>query len=66
MTSARDGTGAASKAYKALGISVTDASGNLRDSETVYWEAIDALGNVSNETEREPLPCSFSENRLGN
>lgn len=55
MTSAREGTGAAASAYKALGISVTDTSGNLRDSETVYWEAIDALGNVSSETERDAL-----------
>lgn len=55
MSSAREGTETAAAAYKALGISVTDASGNLRDSETVYWEAIDALGNVANETERDAL-----------
>ena len=55
MTSARDGTGTAAKAYKTLGISVTDANGNLRDSETVYWEAIDALKKVSNETERDSI-----------
>lgn len=55
MSSARGGTGKAADAYKALGVSVTDANGNLRDSETVYWEAIDALGNVSNETERDAL-----------
>ena len=40
-------------AYNKLGISVTDSNGNLRDSETVYWEAIDALGNMTNETERD-------------
>lgn len=55
MTSARDGTGAVAEAYKTLGVSVTDANGNLRESETVYWEAIDALKNVSNETERDAL-----------
>ena len=55
MSSAQAGTGKAADAYKALGISVTDSGGNLRDSETVYWEAIDALGNVSNETERDAL-----------
>jgi hypothetical protein len=55
MTSARDGTGTTADSYKALGISVTDANGNLRDSETVYWEAIDALKNVSNETERDSI-----------
>ncbi len=55
MSSAQSGTGKMADAYKALGISVTDSNGNLRDSETVYWEAIDALGNVSNETERDAL-----------
>lgn len=55
MSSAQAGTGKMADAYKALGISVTDSNGNLRDSETVYWEAIDALGNVSNETERDAL-----------
>jgi len=60
MTSAREGTGTAAAAYKALGISVTDASGNLRDSETVYWEAIDALGNDPAKPNGTHSPCSFS------
>jgi hypothetical protein len=55
MSSARKGTGEIADAYRQLGISVTDANGNLRDSETVYWETIDALGKVSNETERDAL-----------
>jgi phage-related protein len=55
MSSARGGTGAAADAYKALGVAVTDSNGELRDSETVYWEAIDALGEVQNETERDAL-----------
>ena len=55
MSSARKGTGEVADAYRQLGISVTDANGNLRDSETVYWETIDALGKVSNETERDVL-----------
>ena len=55
MSSAQAGTGKMADAYKALGVSVTDSNGNLRDSETVYWEAIDALGSVSNETERDAL-----------
>lgn len=42
-------------AYQKLGVSVKDANGNLRDSDTVYWETIDALGKVSNETERNAL-----------
>jgi hypothetical protein len=55
MSFARKGTGEIADAYRRLGVSVTDMSGNLRDSETVYWETIDALGKVSNETERDAL-----------
>jgi len=55
MSSARKGTGEVADAYRRLGVSVIDMSGNLRDSETVYWETIDALGKVSNETERDAL-----------
>lgn len=55
MASARDGSRTMVTAYDALGVSVTDANGNLRDSDTVYWEVIDALGNMENETERDAL-----------
>jgi phage-related protein len=55
MASAKDGSKTAVAAYAALGISVTDSNGTLRDGETVYWEAIDALGQISNETERDAL-----------
>lgn len=55
MTAAQKGTGAVADAYKALGVSVTDSHSKLRDSETVYWETIDALGKVSDETERNAL-----------
>jgi len=55
MSSAREGTGTTAEAYKKLGISVTDAHGNLKDGETVYWQAIDALGKMQNETERDAL-----------
>lgn len=55
MTSAQEGTGAMAEAYAKLGVSVTDAEGNLRDSETVYWETIDALKNITDETERDSV-----------
>ena len=42
-------------AYADLGVSVYDAQGNMRDGETVYWEIIDALGKMENETERDAL-----------
>lgn len=55
MTAAEKGTGAQAKAYKALGVAITDSHGKLLDSEAVYWQTIDALGKVSNETERNAL-----------
>ena len=55
MSEARDGSKSYAEAYAKLGVSVTDADGNLRDSETVYWETIDALKGITNETERDAL-----------
>ena len=55
MSSAAKGTGATAEAYKTLGVSVTNADGSLRDSQEVYWELIDAIGQVDNETERDAL-----------
>ena len=59
MSQARDGSKTYAEAYEKLGISVTDADGNLRDSETVYWETIDALKGIENETERDALAMSM-------
>lgn len=55
MSSAAKGTKAMKEAYATLGVSVTDAHGNLRDGQTVYWEAIDALGKIEDETQRDAL-----------
>ncbi len=55
MQSAQKGTGAAADAYKRLGIEVTNSDGTLKDSEEVYWAAIDALGQMEEGTERDAL-----------
>ena len=55
MKSVQDGSKSMSEAYKKLGVSATDSNGNLRDGETVYWELIDSLGKIENETERDAL-----------
>ena len=55
MKSAQDGTKLMVDAYDQLGVAVTNADGSLRDGETVYWEVIDALGKMENETERDAL-----------
>ena len=55
MGDAADGNATFAAAYERLGVSVKDADGNFRDSEEVYWEVIDALGQVTNEVERDNL-----------
>lgn len=55
MSSALKGTGKQAEAFKDLGVSVTDADGNLRDSEDVFNDVIAALGKVENETKRDTL-----------
>ena len=55
MSSAQDGTGAQAEAFEKLGVSITDANGNMRDSDAVWQDTIKALGGVENETERDAL-----------
>ncbi len=55
MASAAKGTGDTAAAYKKLGVEVTNSDGSLRNSQEVYWELIDALGTVENETERDAM-----------
>lgn len=53
MNSATDSTKGTGAAYAALGVQVRDSNGQLRDSETVYWETVDALKSMENETQRD-------------
>jgi chromosome segregation ATPase len=53
MGTAQKGTGDAADAFKALGISITDQDGNLRDNQDVFNEAINALGKMENATQRD-------------
>lgn len=62
MDSARDSISSGSKnlnaqaqAYKKLGIEVTNTDGSLRDNKEVFYEVIDALGQMTNETERDAV-----------
>lgn len=55
MYNASQGSKAQQKAFDALGVSVTDSNGNLRDSDEVFQDVITALGKVDNETERDAL-----------
>ena len=55
MYSANTGSKAMAANFEKLGVSLTDANGELRDADEVFDEAIAALGNISNETERDAL-----------
>ena len=55
QTAAESGSGAAYEAFQKLGVAVADADGNLRSAENVFYDAIDALGAVQNQTERDAL-----------
>lgn len=55
MYSAQSGSASAIAAFDKLGVSITNADGSLRDGDTVWQETITALGQMSNETERDAL-----------
>ena len=55
MASARNESSDTAQAFAELGVSIYDSQGNLRDAEDVWYEAIDALGGIENETERNIL-----------
>lgn len=44
-----------SKAFETLGVEIYDSNGNMRDATTVWYESLEALSQVSNETERDAL-----------
>ena len=41
------------KAFKDLGISVTNADGSMRDATDVFYDSLEALSKIQNETERD-------------
>lgn len=53
MDAARDGSKNVIEAFDSLGVEIMDANGQLRNSETVFYEVVDALGKVGNETDRD-------------
>ncbi len=55
MQSASEGTASASAIFDRLGISITDANGDLRNQEDVLFDTLNALQNMTNETEKAAL-----------
>ena len=53
MSAAKAGTGAQAAVFKELGVSVTDSTGHLRNSNDVFNDAITKLGAIKNPTERD-------------
>jgi hypothetical protein len=49
------GMASGNKAFDKLGISIKNADGSMRNATDVWYEAIAALGEVQNETERDAL-----------
>ena len=59
MDAARRGSKEQAEAFDKLGISVQNADGTLRDAQDVFGDAIDALGAISNETERDAIAMTI-------
>lgn len=55
MGDAADGSEKSQQAFASLGVSIEGADGQLRSAEEVFYDVIDALGQVSNQTERDAI-----------
>lgn len=59
MDAARRGSKEQAEAFDKLGIGVQNADGTLRDAQEVFGDVIDALGDISNETERDAIAMTI-------
>lgn len=59
MANAENGNKKQAAAFSELGVSVTDANGQLRNNQEVFYEVIDALGKMENSTERDALAMNI-------
>jgi len=55
MLNAQQGSKKTAEAFKTLGVNIEDSNGHLRSQDEVFTEAIEALGKMENETERDAL-----------
>lgn len=55
MGAAQEGTAAQADAFAKLGVTYQNTDGSLRNAEEVFWDTIDALGQMQNETERDAI-----------
>lgn len=47
--------GSGSKVFEELGVQIYDSNGNMRDATDVWYESLEALSQVENETQRDAL-----------
>ena len=59
MDAARRGSKEQAEAFSKLRIGIQNADGTLRDAQDVFGDAIDALGAISNETERDAIAMTI-------
>ncbi|MBR0599051.1 hypothetical protein [Sinanaerobacter chloroacetimidivorans] len=55
MQSAKNGSKNVVSAFDELGISFLDSNGQLRNNQDVFYDVIDALGKMENQTQRDAL-----------
>lgn len=53
MASAADGNESMRQSFEDLGIGIQNADGSLRSAQDVFFEIVDALGQMGNDTERD-------------
>lgn len=59
MQSAKDGSEDYINMFARLGVQITNTSGQLRDSNEVFYEVLDALEEIENRTERDAAAMSL-------
>lgn len=55
MSDAANGNEDVIEKFDQLRVSIYDADGNLRNAEDTFWDVVDSLGEMSNQTERDAL-----------
>lgn len=55
----KDKTNDAAEAYKTLGVEIKNADGSLRDSKDVFWDVVDALGQLESGADRDLMAMTL-------
>ena len=53
LTKVKKGMSGTGEAFEAIGVSVRNADGSMRDATSVFYDSLDALSKIDNETERD-------------